>query len=105
MKADQTPAAFKAVARNIALGVFDLVHSLDDLVAHALIGIDQHDAAALREYLPQLIDAHTSADDLKEFWSSMPSDIHFNDGEVVRKFLAALLERIERQPYLVGPEL
>ena len=104
MKAKQTPAEFKAVARNIALGVFDEVHSLDDLVLHALIGIDQHDAAVLRKFLPQLIDVQMSADDLRELWSSMPSDIYFNDGEVVRKILAALLKRIESQPYLTGPE-
>ncbi len=102
MQDQQMPAEFKSVARNIAVGVFDFVKSMDDLVAHALIGIDQHHAGVLRGYLPSLIDSNVSGDFLKEFWSSTPSGLYFDDGEAVRKFLAAILDRIQREPYLTG---
>lgn len=102
MQDQQMPAEFKSVARNIAVGVFDFVKSMDDLVAHALIGIDHHHAAVLRDYLPSLIDGKVTAEFLKEFWSTTPSGIHIDGGEAVRKLLAAILDRIQKEPYLTG---
>lgn len=104
MNPDATPPEFRAVARNMAVGVFEIVQTLDDLVNHALIGIDHRDAAVLRVFLPQLTNGQMAADDLINFWSTMPSDLYFNDGEQLRTILTAIQERIRDEPYLTGPQ-
>jgi hypothetical protein len=102
MTKSDVPVEFKLVARNIAASVTEFVKSMDDLVAHALIGIDQNHAAVLRPFINKLLEQNMPADGLAEFWSTMPSGIYFENGESVRRFLKALLDRIEKEPYLTG---
>ena len=96
------PAEFKAMARNIAADTFDFVNSMNDLVAAALIGIDQHQAAAIRPFLTTVLAKNIPADDLSAFWSAMPSGIHMSNGDGVREFLESLLSALEQEPYLTG---
>ena len=102
MNKNEAPTEFKAIARNVNSDIFEFVNSMDDLVAHALIGIDQHQAAVVRPFLKEIIEVNSTPDMLKEFWSSTPSGLYFIDGEAVRKFLTALLSRLEQEPYLTG---
>ena len=96
------PIEFKRMARNITIGTMDMVSSIDDLVDHALIGIDQNDAALCRPFIKDLLTKNLTVEEFARFWSSTPSSIYFNEGESVRKFLVALLARIENEPYLTG---
>jgi hypothetical protein len=102
MNTSEVPVEFKLVARNIAIDLFDFVNSMDDLVAHSLIGIDHRPAAVLRPFLRSLLNQNLTNQALAEFWSSMPSGIYFESGETVRQFLSALLDKLEHEPYLTG---
>jgi hypothetical protein len=102
MNSIETPLEFKLIARNVAVGVLEFAKSMDDLVAIALVGIDQHHAAPVRPFLRTLLAQNMQANDLAEFWSLSPSGIYFDDGEAVRLFLAALLTKLEKEPYLTG---
>lgn len=99
---NETPTEFKVIARNVNSGIFEFVQSMDDLVTHALNGIDQHQAAVVRPFLKKVIEVNSTPEMLKEFWSSTPSGLYFIDGAAVGQFLAALLSRLEQEPYLTG---
>ena len=96
------PMEFRRMARNITIGTMDMVSSISDMVDHALIGIDQNDAAVCRPFVKELLAMNLKAEELIQFWSSTPSAIYFKEGDTVRKFLVALLARIEMEPYLTG---
>ena len=102
MNRNDVPDEFKAIARNINSDIFESVHSMSDLVEHALIGVDQHQAAVVRPFLTKVIEVNSTSEKLKEFWSSTPSGLYFIDGEAVGRFLVALLSRLQQEPYLTG---
>ncbi len=80
----------------------DSVTSINDLVAHALIGIDQNDAVVCKEFIGALLAQNLTAEQLVQFWSSTLSAIFFKDGETVRKLIEGLLARFEEKPYAAG---
>ena len=102
MSSIEMPVEFKHMVRQVGGDIAEHVKSMDDLVAHALIGIDQHQAAAVRPYVKRLLAQELTSVEMAEFWSSTPSGIYFTNGDFVCEFLAALLERLEREPYLTG---
>ena len=102
MSTIETPAEFKMIARNIAVGVFEFINSTEDLVSVSLIGIDQNHAATVRPFLKSILASNMQADELTAYWSSMPSGIYISNGEAVRKLLEAILSRLEKEPYLTG---
>lgn len=102
MSFNEMPIEFKHMARQVGGDISDLVNSIDDLVALALNGFDYRQAATVRPFLRALLAQQMPPESMAEFWSSTPSGIYISDGESVRLFLTALLERIDRAPYLTG---
>lgn len=100
MKIQNVPSEFRKMSRNMTSGLFDLVETEDDAVAHALIGFDLRDAEVLRSFLAEIVAPENSAEDLKQLWSSVPSGVYFSDGEELRRFLQSILSAVRSKPYL-----
>jgi hypothetical protein len=92
------PNEFRKACRNLVQA--SEVETAEDLLQFALIGIDQRDAGVIRAFLDDLASAQPSAEQLKELWSSVPSDIVLGDGEGIRTFLQLMRERLANPPYV-----
>ena len=78
---------------------FEFVSSWEDLVQHALIGMNQAEAHVIRAFLDSLLSAGLSDQDFKEFWWTMPVTTVFETGDQVRTLLARIRETISKPPY------
>jgi hypothetical protein len=87
------------MCQNFGPDLADFVHSWEDLVQHALIGIDQTEARALRNFLDQLLCAASSDRDLENFWRTMPVTTVFESGAQVRTLLTRIHGTISKPPY------
>lgn len=93
------PPQFKQMCQNFGPNLSEFVSSWDDLVQHALIGINQSDARAIGPFVEELLEDQYSDEDLKEFWWTLPVTSAFHDGKDVREFLRRLREALSRPPY------
>ena len=93
------PPEFKRMCQNFGPDLAEFVSSWEDLVQHALIGIDQAEARAIRNFLDQLLSAGLSDHDLKTFWWTMPVTAVFETGDQVRTLLTRIRETISKPPY------
>jgi hypothetical protein len=92
------PEEFKDLCRNLGPEMSEFVSSLDDLVAHSLIGIDAKRAMLIRPFLDQFLSGGHTADQLKSFWWSMPATMVFHNGDDVLVFLTRLQEVLSASP-------
>jgi hypothetical protein len=95
------PVEFRNAVRNINPGIQDIVHSMDDFVQIALIGVGAHEGSVIRQFVEGVLAAKPDADALKEFWLSTPASLFFHDGDDVRTFLQALADRLSHEPYVL----
>lgn len=93
------PPEFKRMCQNLGPDLAEFVSSWDDVVQHALIGVDRADAMAIRNFLSQLLSAGLSDNDFKAFWWAIPVTTVFESGEQVRILLAGIYEAVSKPPY------
>lgn len=97
------PGEFLGLARNVNPESLEDSQSMDDLVMHALIGIDHHAAAVLRPFLANLLAGAREPGELVNFWATLPSGLLLKDDGTAERFLEKLLAKISEQPYIHGP--
>jgi hypothetical protein len=100
MKDWDVPIELRNAARNIVPDVFEHVHSLEELVQHFLIGVDEGDAKVIAAFFEQCFVENVSADEYAEFWTTMPSGIHFHDGSDVQRFMKKILMTLQSPRYV-----
>lgn len=93
------PEAFKRMCQNFGPDLAEFAPSINDLVEHALIGIDRNDARAIGSFLDELLNGKHSAEDIKKFWWSMPVTTVFHDGKDVINMLERIREAVARRPF------
>jgi hypothetical protein len=99
----EIPSEFKKMCRNLVQGLD--VETPDELVQHALVGIDREDASAIRKFLDELLSKNYKAEELHSFWWSLPSDIVFDKGDGVEAFLKLVRVTLSKPPYQDAAEI
>jgi len=98
----QPPQAFKNACRNLGPDLEEFVSSLDDLVRHSLIGIDEAGAKEIKPYLDELLSGQYDDDQLKDIFWSLPGSTKFHEGRDVVTFLTRMREILAGPPYVIG---
>jgi hypothetical protein len=82
------PDEFKKVCGNLVQGLE--VHSPQELMQVALLGVEPRERPAIKAFLNELLSGRYTDDELKDIWRSMPADIVFYEGKAVVTFLTML---------------
>ena len=86
------PEEFKSLCRNLVQGTG--ISAAEEFVQASLAGIDRRDYPAIKAFLDELLSGRYSGDELVEYWSTLPSDIFFYEGQGVVRFLTMLRDRV-----------
>ncbi|MFM9849859.1 MAG: hypothetical protein ACKVP3_22220 [Hyphomicrobiaceae bacterium] len=88
------PDEFKKVCGNLVQGLE--VHSPQELMQVALLGVEPRERPAIMAFLDELLSGRYTDDELKDIWWSMPADIVFYEGKAVVTFLTMLRHEVAK---------
>ena len=106
----EMPRAFKKACRNLGQGldtatdVIDPSAPIPGMVAVALIGIDEQDAAEIVPYVNELLEGGYTSEEFRQFWWTAPAHTYFRDGSDVVTFLRLLLSKLSVPPYVLDAQ-
>ncbi len=92
------PAAFDILCKNLGQGLD--VTTAEELVQHALIGLDAAQVNEVKLFLDNdLLAGGYTYEDLRKWWWATPSTVTFADGKGLVAFLELLRRTIDKASY------
>ena len=91
-------AAFDILCKNLGQGLD--VTTAEELVQHALIGLDAAQVGEVKIFLDNdLLASGYTEEELRKWWWATPSTLTFADGKGLVAFLELLRRAIDKPPY------